>query len=286
MSSFLEGLPLPSPRKIPRGLVVGQAPPKARYVTTGYQPLQGLPERRLSKLAGLSSPDELWKMFDRIDLLGWYPGPKDRKEYHKKSTGYTKHMCDGHRFPLHLARLAAGRLLNFGNPLEGGTSLRDYAVVVLCGRFVAAAFGLSVGLRSSVPWAEESDGIRYLVMPHPSGVSHFWNDVISRHRAAAAFRAALEVAGLQHPMSASNPVSLMTPRTVLKRRRRWARGVLVVKTRSHIASDGTDAATTLRNECTTDDGDMDICNDSNQCMANTPAEDAIHSRFFSSHCRA
>jgi len=132
-------------------------------------------------------------VFDRIDLLGWCPGPKDRKEYHLRSRGYKKHMCDGHRFPMRLARLAAGRLCV--GCLAGGSSLRDYAVVVLCGRLVAGAFGLK--LRASVPWAEETDGIRYLVMPHPSGVSHFWNDEVNRCRAAAAFRAALQACGLR-----------------------------------------------------------------------------------------
>merc|ERR1719235_1434092 len=51
-------------------------------------------------------------------------------------------------------------------------------------------------MRASVPWAEMSGGVRYLVMPHPSGVSHFWNVPKDVHRAAAAFRASLRVAGL------------------------------------------------------------------------------------------
>lgn len=194
----------------PRGLVIGQAPPgPPESLPLGYQPLQGFPERRLAKLAGLGSPEELWELFDRVDLLGWCPGPKSRKEHHKvlskrgAKIGYNKHRCDGHRFPLHLARLAAGRLLTFGGPLGCcDYALRDYAVVVLCGRLVAAAFGLK--LRPSVPWAEEASGVRYLVMPHPSGVSHFWNDSMSRHRAAAAFRAALRVAGLSALLPACN----------------------------------------------------------------------------------
>ena len=66
--------------------------------------------------------------------------------------------------------------------------------MVLCGRLVAAAFGLS--LDRSVPWTEEQDGVRFLVLPHPSGVSHFWNDEESWHRAALVFRSALRVAGL------------------------------------------------------------------------------------------
>ncbi|CAK9059032.1 unnamed protein product [Durusdinium trenchii] len=68
-------------------------------------------------------------------------------------------------------------------------------VVVLCGRLVAAAFALS--LDRCVPWTEEQDGVRFLVLPHPSGVSHFWNDEESWHRAAMVFRSALRAAGLR-----------------------------------------------------------------------------------------
>mmetsp|Transcript_36512 Transcript_36512/g.66925 ORF Transcript_36512/g.66925 Transcript_36512/m.66925 type:complete len:274 (+) Transcript_36512:44-865(+) len=171
-----------------RGLIIGQSPPvPPERLPEGYQPLQGGPERRLAKLAGFASAEELWAVFDRIDLLGWCPGPKDRKDYHLLSCGYRKHCCDGHRFPLRAARIAAGRLKTFAGLAQ------DYSIVVLCGRLVAAAFGLQL---RCVPFAEEVEGIRFLVMPHPSGVSHFWNDDRSWLRAAAAFRAALLIAEL------------------------------------------------------------------------------------------
>ncbi|CAK9059040.1 unnamed protein product [Durusdinium trenchii] len=174
--------------RIPRGLVVGQAPPlPPESLSSDYKPLQGQPEKRLARLAGLSL-DELWAFFDRVDLLGWCPGKKDRKSYHQWSAGYRKHRCDGHRFPLSVARLVAARLRRFGR-------LERYAVVVLCGRLVAAAFALS--LDRCVPWTEEQDGVRFLVLPHPSGVSHFWNDEESWHRAAMVFRSALRAAGLR-----------------------------------------------------------------------------------------
>lgn len=173
--------------RLSRGLVIGQAPPlPSEHLSSDYKPLQGQPEKRLARLAGLSL-DDLWASFDRLDLLGWCPGKKDRKSYHLWSAGYRKHRCDGHRFPLPTARLVAARLRSFGG-------LERYAVVVLCGRLVAAAFGLS--LDRSVPWTEEQDGVRFLVLPHPSGVSHFWNDEESWHRAALVFRSALRAAGL------------------------------------------------------------------------------------------
>ncbi|CAE7179849.1 unnamed protein product, partial [Symbiodinium microadriaticum] len=119
-----------------RGLVVGQAlPVPADQLSSDYKPLQGLPERRLARLAGLQSAEDFWVHFDRLDLIGWCPGRKDRKPYHLHSAGYRKHRCDGHRFPLRTARLVAGRLIRFGG-------LERYKIVVLCGRCVAAAFGL------------------------------------------------------------------------------------------------------------------------------------------------
>lgn len=264
--------------RLHRGLVVGQAPPgPSEKLPAGYQPLQGFPERRLAKLAGLESPKELWAVFDRIDLIGWCPGPKSRKDYHDVKKGYTKHNHDGHRFPLKLARLAAGRLLNFGSTFGGGTSLRDYAVVVLCGRHVAAAFGLAL---REVPWAEEHDGIRYLVMPHPSGVSHFWNDSVSRHRAAAAFRAVLEAAGLQPsktflPCASNTPTMKLAHSQKSLKRRRWGRGTLAAKVASRVQVDNIDQ-TALQS------GSASVILDEVHSEAKASAtQRLIHSRFFS-----
>lgn len=194
LEATLDDVP-PNSSVVPRcrGLIVGQAPPAPlEELPSGYMPFQGMPERRLARLAGLQSAALLWSAFDRLDLLGWCPGPKDRKSYHMLDAGYRKHRCDGHRFPMRHARLAAGRLVRFGHLAE------RYAIVVLCGRLVAACFGLKIEGKL-VPWMEESGGIRYLVMPHPSGVSHYWNDRASWHRAAGAFRASMRVLGLCAP---------------------------------------------------------------------------------------
>jgi len=172
----------------PRGLIVGQAPPtRDEKLPPGYLPFKGPPEKRLARLAGLPSPDELWKKFDRLDLIGWCPPRKPRKAYHQPKIGYTRHNWDGHTFPMRDARLAASRLIRFG---DLGAK---YAVVVLCGRKVADAFDLQPHY---VPWADERDGVRYLVMPHPSGVSHYWNSDINWRYAAGAFRTALKYNGI------------------------------------------------------------------------------------------
>lgn len=171
----------------PLGLFIGQAPPKRiENLPPEYKPLEGQPERRLARLAGFETPDELWAMFDRIDLLGFWPGPKNRAAHHRISTGYRKHNCDGHRFPMLHARLAADRLKG-----QGGLC-RKYEVAVLCGKKVAAAFGLLGISTRTLPWTEEFDGIRFFVLPHPSGASHLWNDEEFWHRSASTFRVVLE----------------------------------------------------------------------------------------------
>eukprot|EP00811_Abedinium_folium_P037087 NODE_9735_length_1402_cov_8.098824.p1 GENE.NODE_9735_length_1402_cov_8.098824~~NODE_9735_length_1402_cov_8.098824.p1 ORF type:complete len:397 (+),score=60.86 NODE_9735_length_1402_cov_8.098824:150-1340(+) len=174
-----------------RALIVGQAPPlPPDKLPGGYLPFQGKPERRLARLAGYDSPRQLWAVCDRVDLIGWCPGPKDRKDHHAVSRGYRKHCCDGHRFPMRDAQLAASRLMSFGGLAQ------SYVLVVLCGLHVAQAFGLKV---RSVPYADEVADVRFVVIPHPSGVSHYWNDDLSWLRAAGTFRAALKVAGLAAP---------------------------------------------------------------------------------------
>merc|ERR1719341_810779 len=110
------------------------------------------------------------------------------------------------------ARLAAGRLRVFG-----GLG-RRYAVVVLCGRKVAAVFGMGRP-DQPVPWTEEREGVKYLILPHPSGVSHFWNDEACWHLAACLFRAALQFAGLPVPPPRPRPLPALTSRIAEARKR-------------------------------------------------------------------
>ena len=146
------------------------------YIYIGWQPLAGPAEQRLARLAGLQSPAFLWKEFDRANLVGWYPGLKARAKKHEAKKGYTLHRSDGDVFPLAEARLAASML-----------DLTKYACVILLGRGVAKAVGVKVGLLET----ETRGSCRLLVFPHPSGVSHFWNEPANLRRASAALRAAL-----------------------------------------------------------------------------------------------
>ena len=163
-----------------KGLVLGQAPPGPREtLPRGWRPLAGPAEQRLGRLAGLSVA-QLWKRFDRANLLAWYPGLKKRSKKHDVSKGYKLHTSDGDIFPMEQARLAAASL-----------DLSKYSSVLLLGASVAKAFGLKGRLFE----VEKRGRTRLVTFPHPSGVSHFWNDEENRQKALKAFKAEMKAMG-------------------------------------------------------------------------------------------
>lgn len=135
-------------------LLVGQAPSGR---APGAAPLDGPSGRRVARLAGVL---ELGDAFDAANLLGEFPGKQGK----------------GDAFPAAAARLAAAALDLSGRPL-----------VVLGGRGVAAAFG-----EGGRAWLEAFPlrGIPAIVVPHPSGVSHWWNCPANAARASLVLRAA------------------------------------------------------------------------------------------------
>jgi hypothetical protein len=127
---------------------VGQAP--GRRNGRGA-PFEGPCARRLAGLAGLEER-ELRRRVRLVNLLGRWPGPSASK---------------GDAFPIARAREAARRF-----PLRGR--------VLLAGRGVARAFGVDAPF---LEWVELGRA-RVAVFPHPSGVSHWWNDPANARRAA------------------------------------------------------------------------------------------------------
>ena len=163
-----------------RGLILGQAPPGPRKsLPRGWRPLAGPAEQRLARLAGVDVA-QLWQHFDRANLLSWYPGLKGRSAKHDVSKGYKLHASDGDVFPMEHAKDAASRL-----------KLTKYRSVLLLGTAVARAFGVSKALLK----VETRGQTRFLTFPHPSGVSHYWNDKTNVKKAARAFKR--EVRALQ-----------------------------------------------------------------------------------------
>ena len=171
-----------------KGLVLGQAPPGPRpSLPKGWKPLAGPAEQRLARLAGVSVP-ELWRRYDRANLLSWYPGLKRRSARHSVAKGYKLHTSDGDVFPLEKAKVAAAKL-----------DLANYRSVLLLGASVARAFGVSKPLLQ----VETRGSTRMMVFPHPSGVSHFWNDKTNTKNAARALKK--ELRDLQRGASRSKP---------------------------------------------------------------------------------
>ena len=121
-------------------LIVGEAPSMRTS-----RPFAGRSGERLAELAG-TSLESIRDRFRLVNLLGHWPGPDASGK--------------GSAFPMEQARPAAATLR-----LPGGS--------LLCGRRVAAAFGLA-----NAPYFawRDVDGRRVAVIPHPSGVSRWWND--------------------------------------------------------------------------------------------------------------
>lgn len=140
-------------------LLLGQAP----SATSGAMPLDGRSGRRLSDLAGIGNVD-VSTVFAVGNLLGRNPGAKDG---------------EGDRFPLDEERRNALAMMEL---------LAEFDAIVLLGRNVARVFG-----------AHAEDYFRWMpclrlqgwlvptpaaVMPHPSGVSRWWNAPGNVERAA------------------------------------------------------------------------------------------------------
>jgi uracil-DNA glycosylase len=120
--------------------IVGQAP--GRWGDP-RRPLGGRCGIRLARAAGLGSVAELRARARLVNLLGSYPGKSGK----------------GDAFPMVEAIGAAQRM-------------RPCGIVLLAGKAVGRAFGID---SEFFEWRRRG-GTRYAVIPHPSGVSRWWND--------------------------------------------------------------------------------------------------------------
>lgn len=125
-----------------RLVVLGQAPSSD---TDGLEPLSGRTGARLAGFLGLNDPAQLRGVARLQNVLERFPGKAGK----------------GDAFPSRPARSAAVAILP---QLEG-------ASVVVLGLGVARALGLRARLLQS----ERAHGATFLVFPHPSGVSTWWN---------------------------------------------------------------------------------------------------------------
>jgi hypothetical protein len=139
---------------VPKIILVGQAPGRR---SDPKEPFSGNSGRRLAALAGLDHAEFL-KRFERVNLLDGWPGGGPHK---------------GDSFDLRAARDKADQLR------EGWKGRK----AVLLGRGVAAAFRLVPDDYGWFQPLEVPPGLEVAVMPHPSGISHWWNDPDNVQRA-------------------------------------------------------------------------------------------------------
>jgi uracil-DNA glycosylase len=139
-------------------MFIGQAPSR---ITEGSPAFTGNTGRKIAALMGISHADFLAR-FDGTNLLEHYPGKSGR----------------GDAFDVRLASVYA-RVIWPTLPRR----------VVFVGKRVATAFGFADLAPCS--WVESGDRLVAL-LPHPSGVNHWWNDAGNREKGRAFLR---ELAG-------------------------------------------------------------------------------------------
>lgn len=146
-----------------RPVLIGEAPGPSRE--DGDEPLSGRWERRMARVCSAAETDdeaEAWlQQFERRNLLAYYPGSVEGE--------------DGSLFPPDLAAEAADGLRE---ELEG-------RLVLLAGKRVARAFGLSKpDYFEPLPRAPAPGAVAWVV-PHPSGINRWWNEprnrMLARH---------------------------------------------------------------------------------------------------------
>lgn len=135
-------------------ILVGQAPAKS---SEGI--LMGRAGARLARLMGIPE-GEYAARFRRMNLLPEWPGKSGK----------------GDAFDLPAARSVVAQLA----PSWQGSRL------VLLGGAVCAALGHRGGL---FEWAPDTRGFLACRVPHPSGISRWWNDPSNARRASDFFRA-------------------------------------------------------------------------------------------------
>lgn len=152
------------PRELARLVIMGQAPGKNHGFGAAFEGPTG---RRLARFCGFDTVEQLRERALLVNLWGRYPG---RAKW-----------VQGDAFPpTDRAKRAAARR-------RAALAASGCEVLVCCGRIVATSFG--VGDAPFLEWREVSLApgkvARTVVVPHPSGVSRWWQDPASRGRASA-----------------------------------------------------------------------------------------------------
>jgi hypothetical protein len=141
--------------------LIGEAPGRGRE---DRLPFAGPCETRWAHVIGHD-----WRSrFHVVNLLDYWPGSGGEK---------------GATLPALEASIAASAIL------RTIANSRPVSALFLCGLRVAAAFRVPRGEFFERAYARSIDGFELptFVVPHPSGVSHWWNDPANVERARAFF---------------------------------------------------------------------------------------------------
>lgn len=140
----------------------GQAPSKDAII-----PFSGASGRALAQRMGLPTFGALHDLYVVENVLSEWPGAGPK----------------GDLFPMGQAREKAAFIRATWN---------QYDHCLLVGKQVAQAFGFSSFI--DLVWHSVDDGTLIAIVPHPSGVNHFWNDKQNAARADAFLRSAAVMA--------------------------------------------------------------------------------------------
>lgn len=139
-------------------LIVGQAPSRS---SDGQPPFHGRSGERLASVLSMPWP-EFASTFRLANLIGSWPG-YHKGNGHGKPDGKRRHGGDHFDPRSSTATCAAALLLSYE---RGG-------VMILCGRAVALAFAIP-RTAPMLSW-RVMHGCMVGIIPHPSGVNHWWN---------------------------------------------------------------------------------------------------------------
>lgn len=163
-----------------RVLLIGEAPNRRMYIEE-EEGSDALVIPRLVEMSQVNS-DEFDRLFSRANILAEWPG--------RSSEGV------GDAFPFDQAYQQATRF-------KKASILRGFDAVVLLGRRVESCFFAVTSRTEFFTWRPlpevEGDsfgwsGIPVVVVPHPSGVSRWWNDDKNTSRAVEFWRTLVELA--------------------------------------------------------------------------------------------
>ena len=169
-------------------LIIGEAPSR---MTEGQEPLC-LARRDLARLAGVILPE--WnEKFDHVNVLDHWPGPAEGG----KGDAWPQALADERKEVIEERMLGYRKVVILGRRAARTFRLHDlrwfdwYSYAILVRKVPEQKAFVRTGDPSILQQTVEYKTLMVAIAPHPSGISHWWND---RSNVAQASRFWQEVA--------------------------------------------------------------------------------------------